>query len=134
MDGTPPKYKLPAGFRKSLVLFNLHRAVASGEKTVVVVEGYFDCLCVHQAGFPGVVALMGSSLSPAQDRLLRVRFERVVLMLDGDEAGRAASRVIALRLSERGPVAVVWVPAGSQPDQLPTAAIQQLLRPYAAPR
>lgn len=134
MDGTPPKYKLPAGFRKSLVLFNLHRAAASGEKRAVVVEGYFDCLRVHQAGFPAVVALMGSSLSPAQERLLLDRFERVVLMLDGDEAGRAASRVIARRLSERGPAAVVRVPAGWQPDQLPAAAIQQLLRPYAAPR
>ena len=132
IDGTPPKYKLPAGFRKSLLLFNLHRAVASGEKTVVVVEGYFDCLRVHQAGFPAVVALMGSSLSPSQQRLLLDRFERVVLMLDGDEAGRSASRAIASRLFERGP-AVVWVPAGSQPDHLPVAAIQQLLRPYAAP-
>ncbi len=34
-----PKYKFPALFRKSLVLFNLHRAVKHG-RTVIVVEGF----------------------------------------------------------------------------------------------
>jgi len=37
-----PKYRFPARFRKSLALFNLHRAVVAG-KSVVVVEGFFDC-------------------------------------------------------------------------------------------
>ncbi len=63
LDGTQPRYKFPAGFPKSRVLFNLHRAAASGEAGVVVVEGFFDCLKVHQAGFRSVVALMGSALS-----------------------------------------------------------------------
>jgi DNA primase len=52
LDGRLPKYKLPAGFRKSLELYNLHRAAVTGSRTVIVVEGYFDCLRVHQAGFP----------------------------------------------------------------------------------
>ena len=62
-----PKYKLPAGFHKSREPFNVHRAVATGSKTVIMVEGYFDCLHVHQAGFPAVVALMGASLSAQQE-------------------------------------------------------------------
>jgi DNA primase len=56
-------YRFPAGFRKSLLLFNLHRVLATGVSTVVVVEGFFDALAVHQAGYPAVVGLMGSSLS-----------------------------------------------------------------------
>src|SRR5664279_6644473 len=40
---TEPRYRFPPRFRKSLVLFNLHRSVNHG-KTVVVVEGFFDCL------------------------------------------------------------------------------------------
>lgn len=127
LDDRPPKYKLPAGFRKALELFNLQRAVAAGSKTVIVVEGYFDCMRVHQAGFPWVVALMGSSLSAMQESALLCHFDRIVLMLDGDVAGRAASQAIAARLGGRRPLQVVHVADGSQPDQLSSSTIRQLL-------
>lgn len=127
LDGGQPKYKLPAGFRKAWELFNLHRAAATGSKTVIVVEGYFDCLKVHRAGLPWVAALMGSSLSAEQEKALIGAFDHVVLLLDGDTAGRAASRAIAARLSRRCWVSEAHVPAGSQPDQLSLVAIQQLL-------
>jgi DNA primase len=133
LDDRPPKYKLPAGFRKALQLFNLHRAVAAGGKTVIVVEGYFDCIRVHQAGFPWVVALMGSSLSAAQKTVLLRQFDRMVLMLDGDAAGRAASDAITARLSGWSPVQVVRVPDGSQPDHLSCATIRQLLAVVGCP-
>jgi DNA primase len=108
LEGQRPKYKLPAGFRKGQELFNVHRAAATGQPTVIVVEGYFDCLRVHQAGFPCVVALMGSSLSPEQKRILLERFERVILLLDGDAVGRAATRCVF-----RGKAATV--PKSSRP-------------------
>ena len=127
LGNSPPKYKLPTGFRKAWELFNLHRAAATGSKTVIVVEGYFDCLRVHRAGLPWVVALMGSSLSAEQENALLAAFERVALLLDGDAAGRAASRAIATRLSRRCWVAEIQVPDGAQPDQLSLVAIQQLL-------
>jgi DNA primase len=131
MDGRLPKYKLPAGFRKRLELFNLHRAVATGSRSVIVVEGYFDCLRVHQAGLPWVVALMGSSLSAEQENALLEHFDRIVLLLDGDAAGRAASRTLAARLSGRCRVAVVLVPDGAQPDQLSVTAIHKLMGDHA---
>jgi DNA primase len=127
LDDSLPKYKLPTGFRKAWELFNLHRAAATGSQTVIVVEGYFDCLRVHRAGLPWVVALMGSSLSAEQENALLAAFDRVALLLDGDAAGRAASRAIATRLSRRCWVAEVQVPDGTQPDQLSLVAIQQLL-------
>jgi DNA primase len=132
LDDRPPKYKLPAGFRKALELFNLQRAVATGGKTVIVVEGYFDCMRVHQAGFPCAVALMGSSLSAAQESGLRCHFESIVLMLDGDAAGRAASEAIAARLSGGRSVQVLRVPDGSQPDHLSPSTIRQLLAALVA--
>ena len=78
IDGSEPRYKLPAGFHKSLELFNLHRAIgeSSGQGRVVVVEGFFDCMKVSAAGFP-CVALMGSSLSEHQERLPLERSTRV---------------------------------------------------------
>jgi DNA primase len=133
LDDRPPKYKLPAGFRKALELFNLQRAVATGTDTVIVVEGYFDCMRVHQAGFPWVVALMGSSLSVAQGSGLLHHFERIILMLDGDVAGRAATEVIAARLPGRHSVQAVRVPDGQQPDQLSCSTIRQLLAAVGCP-
>lgn len=133
LDDRPPKYKLPAGFRKARELFHLQRAVATGARIVIVVEGYFDCMRVHQAGFPCVVALMGSSLSAAQESGLRHHFEGLVLMLDGDAVGRAASAAIAARLSGRRSVQVIRVPDGSQPDQLSPSTIRQLLAVVGCP-
>jgi DNA primase len=126
-DRTEPRYKFPAGFQKSPVLFNLHRAVRSGCRQVVVVEGFFDCLRVHQAGYPTVVALMGTGLSEAQQKLLLDHFEEVVLMLDGDEAGRRAARRIVAQLGSQVCVYRAEVPEGSQPDQLSPTQIRALL-------
>src|SRR5262249_18316657 len=69
IDGTEPKYKLPPGFKKSEVLFNLNDVPFPKIKRVIVVEGFFDCMKVHQAGWENVVALMGSSLSEAQEKV-----------------------------------------------------------------
>jgi hypothetical protein len=67
----------PPGLRKSLLLYNLHRAVkVIGCRIVVIVEGFFDCVKVHQAGYRCVVALMGSTLSSQQLHLLATAFRR----------------------------------------------------------
>jgi DNA primase len=121
-----PKYKPPAGFQKGRELFNLHRARTTGQKSVIVVEGYFDCMKVHQAGFSNVVGLMGCSLSPIQAHFLEC-FERVTLMLDGDEAGRHATEVIGHQLVGKTRLAVIPVPHGMQPDQLSSPQIEGLL-------
>lgn len=133
LDGSPPKYRLPAGFRKSRVLFNFHRAAAWNQETVVVVEGYFDCLKVHQAGFPCVVALMGTVLFDAPEALLLGQFKQVILVLDGDSSGRRATESIAAQLAGKCWVRLVWAPAGSQPDQLGPEEIRALLNASTMP-
>lgn len=127
-DEVEPKYKVPAGFRKSLVLFNYHRAKPSADRgVVIVVEGFFDCMKVHQAGFPNVVALMGSELYDRQEELLVESSDRVVLMLDADEAGQSATPDIALRLMRKVLVRVVELPNGAQPDRLSSVEIRRIL-------
>jgi DNA primase len=82
------------------VVFNLHRAIEFAARqggVAIVVEGFFDCLKVHQAGYGNVVALMGASLSDRQSELLHTYFRELVVMLDGDEAGRRASQLLAAR-------------------------------------
>ena len=127
LDGAVPRYRFPAGFPKSQVLFNYHRARAAGEDRVIVVEGFFDCLRVHQAGFPCVVALMGARLSAPQKNLLAARFTRVVLMLDGDQTGRAATAQIARDLVSACSVREVLLPPEMQPDQMAAGGIRQAL-------
>jgi DNA primase len=77
----------------------------------VVVEGFFDCFKMHQAGLPCVVALMGCSLSLRQEQLLRERFQEVVLFLDGDRAGRTAAMTIANRLVSKVSIRLIDIPA-----------------------
>lgn len=127
IDGSEPRYLFPPGFRKSQVVFNLHRAVEGSAGCAIVVEGFFDCLRVHQAGYRNVVALMGVSLSEVQEKLLLDRFPQLVLMLDGDEAGRRASQQLAVRLRGRVSLSMAGVPRGRQPDQLSSEEIQRIL-------
>lgn len=126
IDGIEPRYRFPAGFQKSRVLFNYHRALCTGSDEVVLVEGFFDCMRVHQAGFP-CVALMGVQLSEAQKGLLVRGFRRVVVLLDGDDAGRAASGRVAQVMAPVTQVTQVHLPTGVQPDQMPVHQIQDLL-------
>lgn len=126
VNGEEPKYRFPAGFRKSQVLFNLDRAMQTSGNHVIVVEGFFDALKVHQAGHP-VVALMGASFSQRQSELLLSHFTSVTLMLDGDESGRRATEVIAQLLKPKVSVSKVELPNGVQPDQLSSAEINVLV-------
>ena len=140
IDKSEPKYKFPAGFHKSSVLYNLHRVtdrmdlmglygvVGLGLPVVVVVEGFFDCIRVDRPEYP-CVALMGSSLSPMQEELLIQHFAGVVLMLDGDEAGEKGMHDALVRLSRKLWVKTITLPPGQQPDMLSDEMITALLAP-----
>lgn len=132
IDTIEPKYKLPAGFQKSAVLFNLNHVLAHARESkskndvVIVVEGFFDCMKVFQAGFPNVVALMGASMSEMQETFV-CQFARVLLFLDGDDAGRTGAIAIAPRLVHRTFVKTVDLPDGKQPDQLSSDELKRIL-------
>lgn len=129
-DDLAARYKFPPNFKKRLCLFNLHRVLQTGSRKVIVVEGFFGAMKVHQAGFPYVVALMGSSLSDVQQQLIVSNFDRVLLMLDGDEAGETAREIILPKL-QRVPTlevgAVSWDTPQIQPDRLSSEALQTIL-------
>ena len=127
IDDAEPKYRLPAGFRKSHVLFNLHRAIEARDHTLILVEGFFDTFKTHQAGHHNVAALMGSKLSDRQAKLIGTYFDQVILMLDADEAGKAATHAAGAALSSTLSVLIVELASGTQPDQLPSEEINQLL-------
>src|ERR1051325_10597250 len=57
IDSSEPRYKLPPNFAKTREQFNVHRAIQPRSDIVIVVEGFFDAMRVHQAGYKNVVAL-----------------------------------------------------------------------------
>lgn len=122
LDGSDPKYlnsPESAIFNKSNLLYNLHRAKEHVRKLerAILVEGYFDCISLDHAGVPGVVASMGTSLTPGQASLMRRFARRVVIAYDGDEAGRNATlRAAPILLSAGLTVEVIDVGAGADPD------------------
>jgi len=130
-EGTP-KYKLPAGFRKSQELFNIDRASKEpGDRPLVIVEGFFDAMKLHQHGCRKVVALMGSTLSSAQEELIRQHTNsqsHVIVMLDENDAGKAGREDIACRLSKFCFVRVhQFAKPDMEPEHLTAEEVQQLM-------
>ncbi|MFN3742209.1 MAG: DNA primase [Anaerolineales bacterium] len=79
-------------FSKGRLLYGLERARRAIRiaDQVVIVEGYFDVIALHQAGFENVVSPMGTALTEDQLRLLKRFTRRIVLALDPDVAGQKA--------------------------------------------
>lgn len=127
-----PKYKLPNGFKKSIEIFNLDRALSEQQGLpLIVVEGFFDVMKLWQMGYPRAVSLMGSSLSEAQEEaLIQASASRqgIILMFDEDDAGRMGREKALVRLARRLFVRIVPLPReGAQPDHLSEKEIRDLL-------
>ncbi len=123
LDDSEPKYlnspETPL-FSKGKLLFGLSRARRSKVDRFVVVEGYTDVMAAALAGVEGVVAGLGTSFTPDQARLLeRYGKRRVVLVFDGDQAGRkAAERALDIFASSSLDVRVVLLGKGRDPADL----------------
>jgi DNA primase len=131
IDDSEPKYLFPSaekGFYKRYLLFNLHQVLESFPPTdrVVVLEGFFGCFKIWQSGYP-CLSLLGSSLSKEQEELICNHFKKVVLLFDGDDAGRAATDDCLQRLGRKLWVKAISLPDSVQPDQLSTEEIQTML-------
>jgi DNA primase len=86
------------------------------EHRVAVVEGYTDCLMAHQHGIDWVVATLGTALTAQHVGTLRRYADEVLLVFDGDAAGRsAAERSIELFLTEDVDVRVVLLEGEKDP-------------------
>ena len=72
-------------------LYGLNVAKKSSSKTVIIVEGYMDCIALHQKGIDFAVASLGTALTQKQARLLKRYFEEVIVAFDNDSAGKEAT-------------------------------------------
>ena len=88
-------------YQKSKILYGLSAARSSitSRGRLLIVEGYFDVLALHQAGFTEAVATCGTALTADHMRIIRPLTRRVVVLFDGDEAGmRAAEKSLGMML------------------------------------
>src|SRR3989449_2947184 len=117
-----PKYLNSAEsplYSKSYVLYALHFAREAAQKAgrLVVVEGYFDCLSLHQAGIENVVASCGTSLTQQQVAIMSRYVPEVVMNYDPDAAGqKAMRRSIDLLLAKGLRIRILKLSGGLDPD------------------
>ena len=117
---------------RTLYALNLARESIRRQGRAVLVEGYLDCIALHQAGIGNAVAVCGTSLTEAQVRLLGRFTKKVVVNFDPDEAGDSATvRSLGVLLECGFGVRVLALPDRLDPDAYirrhGTAAYKELL-------
>ena len=110
------KYKLPSALPKARLLYNFHRVATARRHGLVLVEDAWAVMRLTQLAIPAV-ALLGTYLSQHHVRRL-AGVPRILLMLDGDPAGRAATARIYRQLATRTTIGIVGLPDGLDPDDL----------------
>lgn len=126
LDSREPKYlNSPETmlFNKSIELYGLYE----GQKTirdknsVLVVEGYFDVITLHQFGISNTVGTLGTAISEEHIKKLFRMCDNIYFCFDGDKAGfKAASRALELSISlitDNKSVYFVFLPDGYDPDK-----------------
>ena len=106
--------------RRTLYALDLAREAVRGGAPLVVVEGYMDVIALHEHGFLGAVAPLGTALTEEQlEELWRIS-DAPILCFDGDAAGaRATERALATALpfvSTQRTVATIALQSGQDPD------------------
>jgi DNA primase len=132
-----PRYRLPGRrerqgtiieFKKSLLLYNLHR-IKRRVNDLIVVEGFSSVWWLHQWGYSSVVALIGSDCSANQARLIvdsTIADGRVWIFTDADDAGEKCAVAV---LSQVSPYRCVrWIrPKQGQPTDCTPGDLESLL-------
>ena len=123
-DDGSPKYINSANsdrFCKSRYLYGMEVAAAAARRMhrLFLVEGYRDVLAMRAAGFPETAGLCGVALGEGHLPLIGGCTHRVVLLLDGDDAGRKGDAAAQVLLEGHGfATSVVALPEGADPDSL----------------
>jgi DNA primase len=108
-------------YKKSKLLYGLYQArdAIRLKERAILVEGNFDVVSLHQAGFAEAVAPLGTALTEDQVELLRRLTGKVVLFYDGDRAGRAATlKALRILVAAGIQALIAEIPAGEDPDSL----------------
>jgi DNA primase len=111
------KWRFPTGLPKRRLLYNAHRALAARHGGIVLVECPWAAMRCTQAGIPGVVALLGTTITETQLAWL-ARAPAVLLLMDADQAGRKAAKTIALSLGKKTTALIHELAPEKEPEDL----------------
>jgi len=115
-EGEEPPY-LMYGRWQSGIPFGVHRINPS--RPAVIVEGPLDAIRVSSTGIADGLALCGTSTAKAcLPRLNSLWRSRLILMLDGDKAGRATADYLESELRSGGNLYRVNLMDGDDPGKL----------------
>ncbi len=88
-------------------------------KSVFLTEGYMDVLTLHQFGYENAVGGLGTALTDQQVQRILGFSPQIMLLYDGDNAGRKAALSAAGKFLSRGAkVRVILQPEGEDIDSL----------------
>jgi DNA primase len=121
-EGEPKYLNSPESsiYHKGEILYGLQAAKGyiPGKDCVIIVEGYFDLLTLHQFGLKHSVATLGTALTAQHVRILKRYVKNLITVFDADEAGIQASlRALPLFLEEEVVGKTVLLPEGEDPDE-----------------
>lgn len=123
LDDSKPKYlnsPETVVFNKGYNLYGLNFAIKNviKDRTLIIVEGYMDCISLHQHGITNVVASLGTALTENQAKLMKRYADKIVISYDADTAGQNATlRGLEILRKVGLDVRVLTVPQGKDPDE-----------------
>ena len=121
------KWKFPHRLPKSRLLYNWHRIRKALPAPIIVTEGPWAVMKLHQTGLSNAVALLGLQMSPFQKSLLVESNCPIIILLDADPPGISASKNIARSLGARA--TPVHLPPDTDPDDLPENQLAAIIKP-----
>ena len=120
-DAQPKYLNSPetALYKKSGVLYGMHKSRAAVRELgyLIIVEGYMDYLTLYQAGIRNAAAVSGTAFTTEHAQMITRFTQKVVLVFDGDRAGRsAAQRAVFVLAPVNIKVFVLMLPGDDDPD------------------
>jgi len=109
-------------FDKSRVVYNINNVREIKKEAnldyIIIVEGTMDVIAMVKAGFENTVACMGTAITPFHAKELKRFSNKIILCLDGDDAGQNAMfKAIDVLLDGDLDVRVVSLKEGLDPDE-----------------
>ena len=121
LDDSKPKYMNSPEtllYKKSQTVFGLNLAKGNTDGTIILVEGNLDVASLHQAGFVGAVAPLGTAFTKEQARMISKYAQKVVVAFDMDKAGIKATDKAIDYLKELGvTVRILQMQGAKDPDE-----------------
>lgn len=107
-------------FHKGRVFYGLDHSAKfiRSEDEAIVVEGYMDWLALAKVSVNNIVATLGTALTHDHAKAIKRYTNKVLLLFDGDEAGKsAAARSLPILLSEGLHARGLFLPNNLDPDE-----------------